>query len=245
MTKLQGKVALVTGSGRGIGREIALRLAEDGASIIAHYSGSKTGAEEVVAEIIAKGGTAVAYQADIAKRDDIVRMFEQIDLNPGTLDIVVNNSGVMTVDGFGSLTEETVQFIFGVNVFGPLYIVDEAIKRIRDGGRIINFSSSVAKYPLAGAGLYSAAKKAIESFTESWARALAPRNITVNAIVPGAVSPGMMDANPQYLPAMEAASPFKRIGKASEIASIVSFLASEEGSWVTAGTILANGAANT
>jgi 3-oxoacyl-[acyl-carrier protein] reductase len=245
MKKLEGKVALVTGSGRGIGREIALRLAQDGASIIAHYSGSKDGAEAVVAQIVANGGKAVAYQADIAKRSDIVRLFEHIDQNPGVLDIVVNNSGIMTVKGFGDLTEDVVQDIFGVNVFGPLYIVDEAIKRMRDGGRIINFSSSVAKYPLAGAGLYSAAKKAIESFTESWARALAPRNITVNAIVPGAVSPGMMDANPQYLPAMEAASPFKRIGKASEIASIVSFLASEEGSWVTAGTILANGAANT
>lgn len=245
MKKLEGKVALVTGSGRGIGREIALRLAQDGASIIAHYSGSKDGAEAVVAQIVANGGTAVAYQADISERADIVRLFEQIDQNPGVLDIVINNSGIMTVKGFGELTEDVVQDIFGVNVFGPLYIVDEAIKRMRDGGRIINFSSSVAKYPLAGAGLYSAAKKAIESFTESWARALAPRNITVNAIIPGAVSPGMMDANPQYLPAMEAASPFNRIGKASEIASIVSFLASEEGSWVTAGTILANGAANT
>jgi 3-oxoacyl-[acyl-carrier protein] reductase len=245
MGRLEGKVALVTGSGRGIGREVALRLAEDGAAIIAHYSGSKEGAEEVVGKITAGGGSAVAYQADIARRTDILRLFEQIDANPGVLDIVVNNSGIMTADSFGHLTEELVQSIFGVNVFGPLYIVDEAIKRMRDGGRIINFSSSVAKYPLAGAGLYSAAKKAVESFTESWARELAPRNITVNAIVPGAVSPGMMDANPQYLPAMEAASPFKRIGRASEIASIVSFLASEEGSWVTAGTILANGAANT
>lgn len=245
MANLAGKVALITGAGRGIGKEVALRLAQDGASIIAHYSGSKDGAEELVAQITANGGSAVAYQADIARCDEIVRLFEQIDQDPGLLDIVVNNSGIMTTDSFGSLTEETVQHIFGVNVFGPLYIVDEAIKRIRDGGRIINFSSSVAKYPLAGAGIYSAAKKAIESFTESWARALAPRNITVNAIVPGAVSPGMMDASPQYRPAMEAASPFKRIGKASEIASIVSFLASEEGSWVTAGTILANGAANT
>lgn len=245
MANLDGKVALITGAGRGIGKEVALRLARDGASIIAHYSNSKDGADEVVARITESGGTAIAYQADITSRDEIIELFKQIDRNPGVLDIVVNNSGVMTTDGFGGLTEETVQKIFGVNVFGPLYIVDEAIKRMRDGGRIINFSSSVAKYPLAGAGLYSAAKKAIESFTESWARELAPRNITVNAIVPGAVSPGMMDASPQYRPAMEAASPFKRIGKASEIASIVSFLASEEGSWVTAGTILANGAANT
>lgn len=245
MGNLAGKVALVTGSGRGIGREVALRLAADGASIIAHYSGSKTGAEEVVAQIRAEGGSAVAYQADICRREDIVRMFEQIDQDPGVLDIVVNNSGVMTTSNFGSLSSEQVDLVFGVNVFGPLYIVDEAIKRIRDGGRIINFSSSVAKYPLASAGIYSAAKKAVESFTESWARALAPRNITVNAIVPGAVSPGMMDASPQYRPMMEAASPFGRIGKATEIASIVSFLASEEANWVTGGQILANGAANT
>ena len=245
MRNLTGKVALVTGSGRGIGREIALRLAEDGATIIAHYSGSKEGADAVVQEITSKGGRAVPYQADICKRDEIVSLFEEIDKNPGVLDIVVNNSGVMTHAGFGDLSTEDVDFVFGVNVFGPLYIVDEAVKRMRDGGRIINFSSSVAKYPLAGAGVYSAAKKAVESFTESWARALAPRNITVKTIVPGAVSPGMMDASPQYLPAMEAASPFKRIGKASEIASIVSFLASEEASWVTAGQILANGAANT
>lgn len=245
MGDLAGKVALVTGSGRGIGREVALRLAQDGATIIAHYSGSKDGAEEVIRQIKANGGTAVAYQADICNRAAIIRMFQQIDEDPGALDIVVNNSGIMTYSGFGDLSEEAVQQVFGVNVFGPLYIVDEAIKRMRDGGRIVNFSSSVAKYPLAGAGIYSAAKKAIESFTESWARALGPRNITVNAIVPGAVSPGMMDASPQYLPAMQAASPFNRIGKASEIASIVSFLASEEGSWVTAGTILANGAANT
>lgn len=245
MGNLAGKVALVTGSGRGIGREVALRLAADGAFIIAHYSGSRDGAEEVVAQIKAAGGDAVAYQADICKREDIVRLFEQIDQAPGTLDIVVNNSGVMTTEGFGNLSSEAVDLVFGVNVFGPLYIVDEAIKRIRDGGRIINFSSSVAKYPLAGAGIYSAAKKAVESFTESWARALGPRNITVNAIVPGAVSPGMMDASPQYRPMMEAASPFGRIGQATEIASIVSFLASEEGSWVTGGQILANGAANT
>lgn len=245
MASLNGKVALVTGSGRGIGREIALRLARDGASVIAHYSGSREGAEQVVEEIRAAGGSAVAYQADIRNRDEVIRMFEAIDKNPGALDIVVNNSGVMTAGGLAEVTDEQIEFVFGVNVFGPLYVASEAAKRLRDGGRIINFSSSVARFPLAGAGLYSAAKKAIESFTESWARELGARNITVNTVVPGATSPGMMDASPEYRGFMENASPFKRIGRADEIASVVAFLASDEASWVTGGQILANGAANT
>lgn len=245
MGALDGKIALVTGSGRGIGREVALRLARDGASVIAHYSASKVGAGEVVQQIRSAGGRAVAYQADIRRRDEVVRMFEAIDREPGHLDIVVNNSGVMSAGNLADVTDEQIAYVFGVNVFGALYVASEAAKRMRDGGRIINFSSSVARYPLAGAGLYSAAKKAIESFTESWARELGARNITVNTVVPGATSPGMMDASPEYRGFMENASPFKRIGSADEIASVVAFLASGEASWVTGGQILANGAANT
>ena len=141
--------------------------------------------------------------------------------------------------------DEDVDAIFGINMLGPLYIASEAASRLRDNGRIINFSSSVAKYPLAGAGLYSAAKKAVESFTESWARELGVRGITVNTIIPGATSPGMIDGSPEYTDFFAQASPFKRIGQASEIASVVAFLASPEASWVTGGSILANGAANT
>lgn len=245
MAPLAGKVALVTGSGRGIGRAIALRLARDGASVIAHYSGSQAGAEETVRTITEAGGTAVAYQADICRRAEVMRMFEQIDQSPSALDILVNNSGVMTAGILADVTDEQIEQIFGVNVFGPLYLASEAAKRLRDGGRIINFSSSVAKYPVAGAGLYSAAKKAIESFTESWARELGGRNITVNTVVPGATSPGMMDASPEYRGFMEAASPFKRIGQADEIAAVVAFLASPEASWISGTHIMANGAANT
>lgn len=242
---LAGKVALVTGAGRGIGRIIALRLAEDGAAIVAHYAHSKAGAEQTVAEIEAKGGMAIAYQADIAKRAQVRAMFAEIDQNPGRIDIVVNNSGVSSSSPLGDVTDEDIDTIFGINVFGPLYIASEAAKRLQDNGRIINFSSSVAKYPLAGAGLYSAAKKAIESFTESWSRELGARGITVNTVIPGATSPGMIDASPQYTEFFAQASPFKRIGTADEIAAVVAFLASPQASWVTGGTILANGAANT
>ncbi len=242
---LAGKVALVTGAGRGIGRVIALRLAADGATIVAHYAHSQAGAEQTVAEIISLGGSAVTCQADIANRAEVRAMFASIDANPGRLDIVVNNSGVSGGGGLAEVTDADVAQIFGINLFGPLYIASEAATRLQDDGRIINFSSSVAKYPLAGAGLYSAAKKAIESFTESWARELGARGITVNTVIPGATSPGMIDGSPQYTEHFANASPFKRIGKAEEIAAVVAFLASPQASWVTGGNILANGAANT
>ena len=242
---LEGKVALITGTGRGIGKAIALRLARDGAVIIAHYANSKTGADETAAEVQAMGGTAVAYQADIADRAQVVRMFEQIDQNPGRIDIVVNSSGVMTVGSLAEVTDEQIETVFGINMLGPLYIASEAAKRLPDGGRIINFSSTVAKYPVGGAGLYGASKSAIESFTESWARELGARNITVNTVIPGATSPGMMDASPEYRSFFENASPFKRIGHADEIAAVVAFLASPEASWVSSTHILANGAAST
>ncbi len=242
---LEGKVALVTGAGRGIGREIALRLARDGADIIAHYAHSKAGADRTVAEVQAMGRKAVAYRADIAKRAEVKAMFAAIDANPGLLDIVVNNSGVSAGGLLADLKDEDVDAIVGINLLGPLYIASEAASRLRDNGRIINFSSSVAKYPLAGAGLYSAAKKAVESFTESWARELGARGITVNTVIPGATSPGMIDNAPEYVDFFAQASPFKRIGQAGEIAAVVAFLASPEASWVTGGSILANGAANT
>jgi len=239
-----GKVALVTGSGRGIGREIALRLARDGAGIVAHYANSKAGAEQTVAEIEAAGGTAVAFQADITKRLEVIAMFEAIDRNPGRVDIVVNNSGVGSGGKLADVTDAEIAEMVGVNMLGPLYIASEAAKRLPEGGRIINFSSSAAKYPLAGAGLYIAAKRAVESFTESWARELGTRNITVNTVIPGATSPGMIDGSPAYREFYENATPSGRIGRADEIAALVAFLASEEASWVSGAHILANGAGN-
>lgn len=243
---LAGKVALVTGAGRGIGREIALRLARDGAFLIVHYGGSAAGAADTVASITASGDEAVAIRADISVRAEVREMFERIDAAVERLDIVVNSAGVSGGGSLADLDEEQLEWMLGVNLRGPLFIASEAAKRIQPGGRVINLSSSMAEFPMAGSGIYSATKAALQSLTESWAKELGTKGVTVNTVVPGATSPGMMDTAPEGARAFfENASPFKRIGEAVEIASVVAFLASPEASWVSGAHILANGAANT
>ena len=247
MTKavLAEKVALVTGAGRGIGREIAMRLAKDGATIVVHYASSKAGADETVSAIEAMGGKAVAYQADIAKRGEVVALFEQIDRNPGRIDIIVNNSGVSGGGKLADLDDEQMEWLLDINLRGPLYIASEASKRLGEGGRIINIGSTLAEYPIAGSGVYSAAKAAINSLTESWAKELGAQGVTVNTVIPGATSPGMAERTPEpYRSIYQNASPFKRIGRAEEIAAVIAFLASSDASWVSGAHILANGAAN-
>jgi 3-oxoacyl-[acyl-carrier protein] reductase len=245
MAKLAGKVALVTGAGRGIGPTIARRLAEDGAMIIASYGNSRAGADAVVEELTGKGARAVAVQADLTKRPDILRMFEDIDRATDKLDIVINCAGLGGMTPVGQDTDEDmVEAVLGVNLRAPFYIAAEGAKRMPNGGRIVNFSSSVAHFIFPGSCMYAGAKAAVETFTKVWAKELGGRGITVNTVIPGAVSPGMMDGAPEHRAFFENASPFKRVGRADEIASVVSFLCSEEASWVSGTNILVNGAAN-
>jgi len=229
-----------------MGREIALRLADEGADMIIHYASSAAGAEEVVALCQQKGVTAVAFQANIANRAEVEQLFAKIDKNPGRLAIVVNSSGV---SGGGSLTdlrESELEWMLGINLRGPLYVASEAAKRLSEGGRIINIGSTMSEFPFPGSGVYAATKAAVKAFTESWAKELGKKGITVNTVIPGATSPGMADSTPEaYRSFFENASPFGRIGKAEEIAAIVAFLASPEASWVSGSHILANGGANT
>lgn len=242
---LKGKVALVTGAGRGIGREIALRLARDGASVIVHFSSSEAGAQDTVTSIQSAGGQAVACRADLAKRVEVQAMFSTIDRSPGRIDIVVNSAGVSGGGALAELVEEQLDWMLGVNLRGPLFVASEAARRLTEGGRIINIASSLGEFPMAGSGIYSATKVALESFTESWAKELGRRGVTVNTVIPGATSPGMMDTAPEGARSFfEKASPFGRIGRAEEIAAVVAFLASPEASWVSGAHVLANGAAN-
>ena len=242
---LSGKVALVTGAGRGIGRVIALRLAAEGARVVVHYATSREGADQTVAEIVAMGGTARALQADVRSRAEVIALFAEIDRDPGRIDIVVNNAGASISGTLADVTDEQIEASMSLNLLGPLYVASEAAKRLGAGGRIINLGSTISEFPMAGAGLYGAAKSAMKHFTTAWAKELGRQGATSIMVIPGATSPGMIDRNPQYLEHFAKASPFGRIGQAQEVANVVAFLASPQASWVSGAHIVANGAANT
>jgi 3-oxoacyl-[acyl-carrier protein] reductase len=241
--KLKGKVALVTGGSRGIGRAIALRLAREGASVAVNYASNAVEAQKTVAEIKAAGGSAVAVQADVGRVAEVVRMFDETLAAFGRLDILVNNAGVMFVKPIGAVTEADFDRIFDTNVKGTFFGCQQAALRLVNGGRIINLSSSTTARFMPNYNAYVATKGAVEQLTRSLAKELGPRGITINTVSPGPTETElfMTGKTPQEVEFMAGQSAFNRLGQPGEIAETVAFLASAAAGWISGQNLRVNG----
>jgi 3-oxoacyl-[acyl-carrier protein] reductase len=235
------KVAIVTGSSDGIGRAIAERLAQDGATVVVNYGKSSDKAKEVVVGIEAKGGKAVAVQADMSKVVDAVRLVKDTVKTFGRLDILVNNAGMFMFKPLIEMTEEEFDRMFALNTKGPYFALKEAAKVITEGGRIVNISTDGTHIGFAGATAYLGSKGALEQFTKGLAHELAPKGVTVNTVSPGYTITAMLPADPAFRQIGEQASPLKRLGTTKDIADVVAFVVSEEARWLTGQNIHAGG----
>lgn len=246
MSKLAGKVAVVTGASKGIGASIAEHLAEEGASVVVNYANSKSGADEVVKHIAQKGGKAIAVQADVSNQDDITKLFNETKRAFGRLDVLVNNAGVYEFSPLESVTADHFHKLFDLNVLGLILTTKEAVKLMGDsGGSIINISSIVGPMPVENGSVYSATKAAVDALTVALSKELGPKKIRVNSINPGLVlTDGVRTAgldNGDFRKAVEAQTPLGRVAQPDDIAPAAVFFASDDGGWATGQTLILAG----
>lgn len=248
MSKLAGKVAIVTGASKGIGAGIAKALAAEGASVVVNYASSRAGADDVVAAIVAAGGKAVAVHADVANGADVTRMFAEATKAFGPAHIVVNNAGVFQFGPLEAVTAAEFHRQFDINVLGTLLTTQAAVAQFgADGGNVINVSSVVGAGPLPNSAIYSSTKGAINNITRSLALELAPRRIRVNAIAPGGVetegthTAGIMGGD--FEKQLIAMTPLGRMGQPDDIARVATFLASDDAAWITGEVLTVSGGA--
>jgi NAD(P)-dependent dehydrogenase (short-subunit alcohol dehydrogenase family) len=243
--KLTNKTALVTGASGGIGRAVALYLAHAGARVAVHYGSNHRAALETLAAIEAAGGSAFPLGADLRDGDQRQALLEQLDQQGvDQLDILVNNAGIGLMGHIDQTAEEDFARVFDTNVKGAFFLTQALLPRLRDGGAIINVSSVVALSAYPACIAYSMSKAALNAFTRSLASELGPRRIRVNAVAPGATDTafiGDLSLHPDARAALESATAFQRLGQPEEIASVVAFLASPGGAWITGQIVTASG----
>ena len=237
------KVAIVTGASRGIGAEIAKRLAADGFAIAVNYANSAAEADTLVARIVASGGQAVAIKADVSNAADVRTLFDVTEQQLGRVDVLVNNAGVMNPTPLADTSDELFEQTFGINTRGTFNTLREAGTRMNDGGRIVNFSSTALALKLPGYAIYNATKAAVESFTHVFAKELRGRNITVNAVAPGPVATELFlhGKSEEQIQQFAKIPPLQRLGQPEDIAFVVSFLVGPDAGWVNGQILRANG----
>jgi len=241
MDDLRGKVAVVTGGSRGIGRAVAERLAADGAAVVLSYRQGAAEADRVAAGIAAAGGRALAVRADLASVADVRSLFAAALERFGRLDILVNNAGVAIYRPVAEATEEEFDASFAVNARGTFFALQEAARRIADGGRIVSISTGATVSGVPQGALYCGSKAAVEQFTKSLARELGPRGITVNTVSPGFTETDLLVSLPHLREVGAAMSPLGRTGRPEEVAEVVAFLVGPRAGWLTGCNIQAGG----
>ena len=243
MPSLAGKVAIVTGASRGIGRAIALRLSQEGASIVVNYARGAEQAKDVVSAIEAAGGKALAVQADVRKTAEIRDLFDRTQETYSQIDILVNNAGVILSKPVAEVTEAEFDNLFAIDVKGTFLACQEAAKRMAEGGRIVNFSSSTTATMMPTYGVYVATKGAVEQLTRSLAKELGDRQITVNVISPGPTDTELftIGKTAEQIQRFTQMTALGRLGKVEDIGDVTAFLCSEQARWITGQNIRVNG----
>lgn len=243
MAQETSKVAIVTGASRGIGASIAKRLAADGLTVVVNYSGSDAAAAAVVEQIEEAGGRARSAKADISDAAAVRRMFEAAETAYGGVDVLVNNAGIIGLKPIASMDDETFDRIVKVNLKGTFNTLREAANRLRPGGRIVNFSTSVVGLYQPTYAIYAATKAGVEAMTHVLSKELRGRNITVNAVAPGPTATELFfDGKTQeVIDHLTRLAPLERLGQPEDIANAVAFLAGPDGAWINGQVLRANG----
>jgi 3-oxoacyl-[acyl-carrier protein] reductase len=245
MNELKDKVAIVTGASKGIGAEIARQFAAEGASVVVNYASSRVGADQVVADILKGGGKAIAVQADVAKSEDVKRLFAATREAFGKIDILVNNAGVFDFAPLEQVSEANFRKQFDTNVLGTILTTQEALSYFGNaGGSVINFSSISSTNPVPNSVVYSASKSAVDALSKALANELAGRKIRVNVIAPGmTMTEGLsaMGVDDEMARTVGTTVPMGRIGRPGDIANVATFLASDRSAWLTGERITASG----
>ncbi|WP_417678857.1 SDR family oxidoreductase [Roseibium sp.] len=243
MSETREKVAIVTGASRGIGAAVAERLAGDGFAVVINYAGNAEAASDLAQRIEAAGGRAVTTQADVSKPEEVARLFESAEAAFGGVDVIVNNAGIMKLAPIADSDDALFDSTIAINLKGSFNVMREAAQRVRNGGRIINMSTTVIAVSLPTYGVYGATKAGVEAMTRILAKEMRGRDVCVNAVAPGPTGTDLFlnGKTEEQIAALSKMNPLERLGSPEDIANAVSFLAGPEGGWVNGQILRANG----